>query len=330
VEVRLDPRTREQLVVRRQRLATALASPTTMPELGLLLAQVDAALARMGEGTFGLCETCHDPIEDDRLRVDPLLRYCLDHLNDVERQTLERDLAMAAQVQRALLPRQDLAASGWDVHYHYEALGPVSGDYCDLLPARDEGRGLLFAVGDVSGKGVAASLLSSHLSALFRALDDLGLSVAEIIPRANRLFCESTGDAHYATLVLGRACADGAVELANAAQAPPLLLRGGRVTASRASGLPLGMFCDSPYLSESVQMGPGDCLVAYTDGVSEARSPDGEEFGRDRLAAALGAAPTGSASAAAHACLAALDRFRAGAPLEDDVTLLVLRRSDGA
>jgi phosphoserine phosphatase RsbU/P len=328
MEVRLDPRTREQLLERRVRLVSALESRPAPAHLDALLVQVDSALARLDDGTFGLCEACHEPIEGDRLHADPLLRFCLEHLDAAERGALERDLAMAAQVQRALLPRRDLTVSGWDAHYHYEALGPVSGDYCDLLPPRGGAAGLLFAVGDVSGKGVAASLLSAHLSAMFRALDDLALPVADMLPRANRLFCESIGDAHFATLVVGRACPDGAVELANAAQGPPLVRRGGRVEVSKAGGLPLGMFCDSAYLSETIQLARGDVLVTYTDGVTETRDPSGEEFGKERLAAALAAAPADTASSVARACLAALDRFRAGAPRGDDLTLLVLRRSD--
>jgi phosphoserine phosphatase RsbU/P len=327
MDVRLDPRTREQLVQRRARLVGALESKASLPGLDDLLHQVDTALARLDTGTFGLCETCHEPIDADRLRADPLLRFCLDHLDELGRRALERDLGLAAQVQRALLPRQDLVLRGWDMHYRFEALGPVSGDYCDLVPRRDGSGALLFAVGDVSGKGVAASLLAAHLSAMFRALDDLGLPVVEMLPRANRLFCESTGEAHFATLVVGRACDDGSVELANAAQGPPLVRRNGRVEVSRASGLPLGMFCDSPYLSETIPLSRGDVLVSYTDGVTETRDPDGEEFGRERLVAALEAAPADSARSVADACWTALERFRSGARREDDLTLLVLRRT---
>lgn len=327
MEFRFDPRTRERLTVRRQRLVEAVAAPGAPPDLGQLLDQVDAALGRVDAGTYGLCETCHEPIEEGRLHADPLVRFCLDHLDTAERQALERDLAMAAQVQRALLPRQDVSVAGWEVRHHFAPLGPVSGDYCDLLVPRGASGGLLFAVGDVSGKGVAASLLSAHLSALFRTLDDLDLSVADMLPRANRLFCESTTDAHYATLVAGRAFADGTVEIANAAQAPPLVARGGRVVEVGKRGLPLGMFCDSPYPAQTIRLEPGDALALYTDGVTETRDPRGEEFGPAKLREALAHAPPDSARAVAHAILAALDTFRAGAPRHDDLTLLILRRS---
>jgi sigma-B regulation protein RsbU (phosphoserine phosphatase) len=290
------------------------------------LEQVDAALSRFDAGSFGLCETCHDPIEEDRLRVDPLVRFCLDHLDVAEQRALERDLQLASQVQRTLLPNRDMKASAWDIHFRYDALGPVSGDYCDVILSRAAGSGVLVAVGDVSGKGVAASLLSAHLSALFRTLDDVGLALPDMLRRANRLFCESTGESHYATLVLARASVDGNVEWANAAQGAPLLVHDGRVEELPTRGLPLGMFCDSPYRSETVRVSPGDLVVLYTDGVTEGRNPRGEEFGRERLAAALADSRPASAREAAERCFEELTRFRSGTPSSDDVTLLVLHR----
>ena len=156
MEMRLDVRTRERLVDRRERLVAARQAPAAPSELGDLLDQVDAALSRFDAGRFGLCETCHEPIEDDRLRVDPLIRFCLDHLDTVEQRALERDLQLASEVQRTLLPKRDIEAFAWDIHYRYDAVGPVSGDYCDVIVPRAADAGVLVAVGDVSGKGVAA------------------------------------------------------------------------------------------------------------------------------------------------------------------------------
>ena len=325
MEFRLDPRTREQLARRRMRLVEALEAPAAPRELDDLLRRVDDALARFDRGAYGICELCAEPVEEAWIRVDPLTRFCLDHLDAAAQRALERDLSLAAEVQRTLLPRTDLRAGEWEIHYRYDAVGPVSGDYCDVVVSADPAGGILVAVGDVSGKGVAASLLSAHLNALFRGLDDVGLAVPEMLRRANRLFCESTLESQYATLVVGRACGGGAIELCNAGQGPPMLVRGGRVEPLRSHGLPLGMFCDAPYASETVHAGPGDAIAMYTDGITESRDPEGEEFGARRLAETLaGVRP--SARAYADACLQALDRHRAGAPPIDDRTLLVLRR----
>ena len=100
-----------------------------------------------------------------------------------------------------------------------QPVGAVGGDYCELI-VLDDGKSFFFAVGDVAGKGVAASLLMTHLSAIFRSLLSLDLSLADVVSRANRLFCESTAPAHYATLVCGRATANG-VELCNAGHCRP-------------------------------------------------------------------------------------------------------------
>lgn len=327
MEMRLDPRFRDGLIERRRRLEEVMAQPAVPPGLVRLLAQVDDALARWDAGTYGLCDACHDPVEEERLRVDPFLRLCLDHLDDAARSDLERDLSMATRVQRALLPKAGVAAAGWEFGYRFEAAGVVSGDYCDVLTPRREGEGVLFAVGDVSGKGVAASLLSSHLSALFRTLRDVGLSVPEMMERANRMFCESTLEAQYATLVLGSAGPDGVVELCNAGQGTPIHVANGRATAVAASGLPLGMFCASPYGPQRIRLASGDLLIAHTDGVTETRDRDQRDFGSSRLVAAATEAAGGSAQEVADACLAAADRFRGEAARTDDTTVLVLRRT---
>jgi len=196
---------RTELEQRRERLHEALHSPAADPSLSQLLTAVDTALSRIDHGTFGLCETCHDTIEAERLLADPLVRFCLDHLTSAEQRALESDLSMAARIQRGLLPKPGLAPVGWDVRYHYQPAGMVSGDYCDLFETE---RGLLFMLGDVSGKGVAASMLMSHLHATFRSLAEAGLQLDRMVEDANRIFCESTLAGQFATLVVGRAAHD--------------------------------------------------------------------------------------------------------------------------
>src|SRR5256884_8956803 len=132
---------RTELEQRRERLHAALHSPAADASLSQLLTAVDTALSRIDQGTFGLCETCHDTIEAERLLADPLVRFCLDHLTSAEQRALESDLSLAARIQRGLLPKPGLAPVGWDVRYHYHPAGMAGGDYCD--PFETE-RGLLF------------------------------------------------------------------------------------------------------------------------------------------------------------------------------------------
>ena len=104
----------------------------------------------------------------ERTNASPLLDFCLDDLTHMERDTLESELNLAACLQQALLPRHDSSDPGWQICYHYAPAGLLSGDYCDFFESNS---GLFFLLGDVSGKGVAASMLKSHLHATFRSLD---------------------------------------------------------------------------------------------------------------------------------------------------------------
>jgi sigma-B regulation protein RsbU (phosphoserine phosphatase) len=148
---------RDQLLARRRRLESAPRPAELQDGIVQLLKEVDAALARMEAGTYGLCEACHEPLEKDRLLADPLVRLCVDHLTPNQRRALEQDLELASQLQRGLLPEANLTFGGWATSYHYRPLGLVSGDYCDLVVRENGSKNLFFALGDVAGKGVAAS-----------------------------------------------------------------------------------------------------------------------------------------------------------------------------
>src|ERR1700759_2494666 len=271
---------RSELERRYARLETALQSSTADRSLSNLLSEVDAALARMDAGTYGMCEACHDPIEADRLLANPLEQFCLDHLTSEERRALESDLLLAARIQQTLLPARDFAPKGWHVRYHYAPARVVSGDYCDVFESKS---GLVFLLGDVSGKGIAASMLMSHLHATFRSLADADLPLDKMVGVANRIFAESTMAGQFATLVVGRATHDGAVELVSAGHLPLLHLCAGGTKSQGATGVPLGMFPSTnfPVFSFSVQA--RDSLLIYTDGLTEARNDTGEEYGLKRV-----------------------------------------------
>jgi phosphoserine phosphatase RsbU/P len=318
---------RSELVSRRRKLESATSLAPQAAELRRLLEQVDSALDRMDRGTYGLCDVCHDPIEADRLKVDPLMRVCLDHLAPDERRALEDDLDLALRIQTTLLPSRNLEAGAWRAHYHYQPAGPVSGDYCDLILSDSS---LFFMVGDVAGKGVASSLLMSHLHAIIRSLLSVGMPVAQLMERANRLFCESTMPAHYATLICGRASASGEVELCNAGHCRPAIVRHGEVATMEPGGVPLGLFCSVHYTTQRFQLEPGDLLILYTDGVSEAGNPAGVEYGEDRVLRVAAGCHQLPAETAARKVLDDLTAFRDGARQADDLTLMAIQRGDSA
>lgn len=319
-----DRALRQQLVSRRQRLAAALPAAPDTPRLVGLLQEVDAALERMNAGTFGICETCHDTIESDRLLQNPLCRNCLDHLSPSEQRALEMDLDLAFQVQRGLLPDAAMTIDGWRMAYAYEPAGTVSGDYCDLI---DLGQGTgLFLLGDVSGKGLAASLLMSHLHAIFRSLASANQGVTELMAKANRVFCQGTFSSRFATLVCGRADRAGHVEVANAGHCLPLHVSQSGVTRLESTSLPLGLFADGEYQSERTELAPGDSLVLYSDGLTETFNPSGQQYGAQRLEDLL----RGRHALAPKEILAAVQEdvahFRSNAPRTDDLTVMVLQR----
>lgn len=314
---------RPRILERRERLQAA-ARTVSADYVQDLLAEVDAALQKIEGGAYGLCETCGDPIEKDRLERNPLERFCLDHLTVAERKAHEQDLVLATQIQTLLLPPRDITIAGWETHLRYEPAGVVGGDYCEVSPSKD-GSSLFFAAGDVAGKGVAASLLMTHLSAIFRSLLSLELPFGEIVSRANRLFCEGTPATHYATLVSGRTAEDG-VDLCNAGHCTPLVLRRHGLERVEATGLPLGLFCDGRYTIRRIRLDPGDSLVLYSDGITDAENAAGEHYGEERLVAWLSGHRDVDAIAMAEGLLRDVVRFRGDYPPQDDMTLLVVRR----
>jgi phosphoserine phosphatase RsbU/P len=319
---------REQLLTRRDRLQDALSENGHPAHLHALLDEVDTALGKMQNGSYGICEECHDTIETDRLICDPLVRFCLDHLSKQERDALERDLQLAAQVQRGLLPAQNFERHGWHICYHYEPAGLVSGDYCDVIDAGESG--LYFMVGDVSGKGVAASMLMAHLHAMFRSLIPVGFSLQCMLQHASRIFAESTLPNQYATLVCGRALPDGKVELSNAGHPAPFIARNGTVEPLDGSSLPVGMFGNEEFSLYELSLDRGHSMIIYSDGLSEAVDASSSEYGSDRLQRLIGKHHQSGPSGLMAACRDDLSAFRGHAQKNDDVTLFVLSRIEPA
>lgn len=321
----IEPLLREQLIDRREKLETAAGAFHRPAELTRLLEEVDAALHRMDLGTYGLCEVCHDPVEPERLLADPLTRFCLGDLTPREQRALEEDLELASQIQIGLLPPPTQKVDGWEVSYHYQPAGAVSGDYCDLI--RGDDQSLHFVLGDVSGKGVAASMLMAHLNAMFRTLISINLPLEQMMERASRVFCESTLPTQYATLVCGRATTDGDVEICNAGHLPPLLIQQGQITRIAATGLPVGVFCSESFSVNRVHMSKGDALFLYTDGLSESLDGGGNEYGADRLSQLLDDNPALSTDSMISLCRRELHTFAEGRSPRDDLTLMAIRRT---
>jgi sigma-B regulation protein RsbU (phosphoserine phosphatase) len=318
---------REQLQDRRARLEDVLTTNQTA-QLQQLLDDVDQALHKIDTGSFGMCEVCHDSIESDRLLADPMIKVCLGCLTPAQQRALEYDLELAAQIQSVALPQCATSFAGWDACYHFQPVGVVSGDYCDLMS--DGKGGLFFILADVAGKGVAAAMLAANLRAMFRALIPLNLSTEKLLSQASRLFRESTLPMHYATLVFGRASVNGELELVNAGHLPALLIQPTGVTAFESKNLPLGVFTDQQFTADKTRLSPGDCLVLYTDGISEAQNEAGEEYGSAALRKLIEERGLCCPERVVHAAREQVAQFRGSRLRTDDETLLAIQWTPGA
>ena len=320
----IEPLLREQLLERRHKLEEASNGFVEASEIKRLLSEVDAALHRMDLGTYGICDVCNEPIEAERLMSNPLTRLCIGDMTGPEQQALADDLELAAQIQNNLLPRPTLSVDGWEVAFHYEPAGVVSGDYCDLIKGSDSS--LHFVLGDVSGKGVAASMLMAHLQAMFRTLCSIDMPLDQMLTRASRVFCESTLPNHYATLVCGKLNPNGVVELGNAGHLPPLLVRNGEVWNIEATGLPVGLFTSEHFSAEQVRMEKGDTLFLYTDGLSESVDTNGKEYGVRRLSEVLARNHGLLPRELIGSCISELNAFRSFGLPADDLTMMAIQR----
>jgi sigma-B regulation protein RsbU (phosphoserine phosphatase) len=317
------PSLKNHLTERRSRLQETIKFIPDPTKLFNLLQQVDSALERIDNGSFGLCEVCHDPIEEDRLIADPLLTVCLDHLNHYQKKALEQDLELAMKIQRNLLPENNVKVSGWEFCYHYSPISTVSGDFCDFIRLADNS--VLFVLGDVSGKGISASLMMSHLHALIRSLLSFNLPLHEIVNRVNRLFCESTLSTHYATMVFGKADQNGNTEVVIAGHNPPLFIKNGELTSLNATGIPVGLFCESEYGFLNISMQKGDSLFLYTDGLTES-SVNEIEYGEERLKAQLLKSKNNSSVNIVDDIIKDQKNFLKDTPPFDDITIALLTK----
>ena len=243
----------------------------------------------------------------------------------VEKGRLERELQVAREVQRSLLPQQTPTLPGFEIGAWWLPAREVSGDYYDYLKT---GSGhLAVVIADVSDKGMPAALLMALTRSTVRACLSGATSLAAGIAHANRLLAADAANGMFVTLFCAEITAHGNVTYVNAGHNPPLLVTAGDITELRRSGTALGLFEDAAYTQRQVCLAPGDFIVFYTDGVTDAMNPAGAEFGKERLLAFIRAQRQAAAPALAVALAVALQEFTAAAPAADDITLVIVRRT---
>ena len=242
----------------------------------------------------------------------------------MEKQRLEEDMRVAAEIQRGLLPGKAPVVPGYGIVGSNTPSRSVGGDYYDFAVV--DGR-LLFALGDVSGKGTGAALLMTVLRAAVRGHWNEN-SVEQAVTRINSTVCQNVTAGKYITFFVARLDpGTGRIRYVNAGHNPPIMVGpGGAATTLTCGGMVLGMFEDVPYEEGEAELGPGEALLVFSDGVTETWSPDDQEYGDERLLE-VAVENVGLDAAGLHdRILASVDAFAAGRKPADDRTLIVIKR----
>jgi serine phosphatase RsbU (regulator of sigma subunit) len=270
----------------------------------------------------------HHPFSTDDL--DVLLIAALQAARTLELTQLhqeQRELEAATQIQKSFLPAERPKVPGLEFFDYYSAARHVGGDYFDYIPL--PGNRLAVALGDVSGHGVAAALLMARLSAAARFCLASEPSLAAAVRRLSAVLTRTGTEDRFVTCVVGVIdLSRFSLTLVNAGHLPPLRRRRGQdgveLLGEAIAGLPLAVL-DRPYEELEIMLEPGDTLVLYTDGISEARAPGGELYGNERLTAVVRQAPN-TPEGLGQAILADVRRFAGEGPQRDDLTLVCFGR----
>ncbi len=235
----------------------------------------------------------------------------------------KNEIAEALAIQQGLLPKAIPQLSGYEITGAWQPAHSVGGDYYDVLPFGGETLGLCIA--DVAGKGMAAALLMSNLQAAVRGLASASLPPNGLCARLNSLVCHNTGSDRFITFFYAQLDGpSGRLLYTNAGHnAPFVVRRDGSHERLETGGGVLGVFPDQAFSMGTARLAPGDRMILFTDGVTEARNPAGEEFGEERLVRLLLENRAGSASELQEKILKAAAEFSRG-PWDDDATLLLL------
>jgi sigma-B regulation protein RsbU (phosphoserine phosphatase) len=244
----------------------------------------------------------------------------------VDQQRLERELELASEIQQRFQPTAPPTVPGYELQGISFPCYEIGGDYYDFIQ-RDDGR-LVVALGDVSGKGTAAALLMSSLHAAIHAQASSHDSLVDMICAVNRYLADNIPANRFVTLFCAELDPDsGALSFLNAGHNPPLIIHSaGTVEQLASGGLPLGIKADADYREGRTQLQHGDVLVIYSDGVTEATSPTGEEFGPTRLYEVVSRNIDASAAGIRDRIESALTKFAQGTRAADDITLVIVKR----
>ena len=248
----------------------------------------------------------------------------------LEKSKMEQEMKIAAEIQQALMPKPIANLRFADAAAASIACRSIGGDFFDYLDFG--GKALGFTLGDVAGKGPPAALLSALMQGMFASHVAGVDSPAALVTVANQVLCKRGIESRFVTLMFGILGADGTLIYTNAGHNPPFVVGPGGVRRLEEGGPVVGLLEFAPYSQDTVKLVPGDTIVIFSDGVSEAMNAEGDELGDDRLLAAIQAATATTAEGLVAHIFAAVSEFTRGTAQGDDITAMVIRYrgTDGA
>jgi serine phosphatase RsbU (regulator of sigma subunit) len=284
--------------------------------MGLPFIRVAVAMPVWADGTFALI-------------LSLLLLNLLVLLEVADRLSLKGELEVAREIQLAMLPNGTYRTGDIEICGMTRPANTVGGDFYDVLPLRD-GRAIV-TLGDVAGKGSPAALLMALLLASLRTLVDEQLDPPELMSRLNAQICRHSPASRFITLFFAvYSPATGGLTYVNAGQNPPVIRRrDGGFERLRGTGVALGMFDASIYSAEETTVMPGETLVLYSDGITEAENAEGRPFEESGLEETISTNAVMSAAEMGTAVLKAVERHVSAPRFTDDLTVLILKRAEG-
>ena len=285
---------------------------------------IDTSLEKIEEGTFGICKICHEPVDIELLQVDYTSAVCLGHFTDEEIRQLESELALSQVIQRGLLPQQVPAIDGLNIAAFSRPAQIVGGDYFDFVDFQDGKPGLVMA--DVSGHGVSAGMFMSSMQTAFHTLVPQSDSPVDVLQRLNHLYIHNINFTTFVTIFFGKYDPlTRTLSYANAGHSSAYLYRvaTNQEIWLRPTGPAIGLSEGFTIRKEDIKLQPGDILLLYTDGITEAADHQGALWGEENLADIIRQNPDSSAERLIQKILTALKDHTNGSPLADDVTLMI-------
>jgi serine phosphatase RsbU (regulator of sigma subunit) len=253
----------------------------------------------------------------------------LGELAEADHRSLTSELAQARLAQRSFVSLRGPVVPGYDLASHYEAAREIGGDFFELFQVQRRRRPIGIVIADVTGKGIGAGMLMAFARPVIHAALDASPGPAEALERTNRILVDEIRSGLFITAIAGVLdVTSGRLRLANAGHEPPLIVPGDGepIDAIDGNGSLLGAFRSLGAPERDVRLRPGDSLVLYTDGVTDAVGPSGERFGEPRLLTTIEAARRGSAHDIVAALRDAVADFRGSVPPADDITIVVIGR----